>query len=44
MWPPASQAKEMYMLREKAEKYYLEGDYNCAEAILRAANDAYAQL
>lgn len=30
------------MLKEKAEKYYLEGDYNCAEAILRAANDAYA--
>ena len=30
------------MLRERAEKYYLEGDYNCAEAILRAANDACA--
>ncbi len=30
------------MFRERAEKYYLEGDYNCAEAILRAANDACA--
>ena len=30
------------MLREKAEKYYLEGNYNCAEAVLRAANEVYA--
>lgn len=30
------------MLREIAGRYYLEGDYNCAEALLRAANDAYA--
>ena len=29
------------MLREKAAKYYLEGDYNCAESVLLAANDEY---
>lgn len=29
------------MLKEKAESYYLSG-YNCAECILRAANDLYA--
>ena len=29
------------MLKERAEKYYNEGNYNCAETILRAANDEY---
>ena len=29
------------MLREKAAKYYLEGDYNCAESVLLAANEVY---
>ena len=29
------------MLRETAAKYYLEGDYNCAESVLLAANDEY---
>lgn len=28
------------MLKEKAEAYYLQG-YNCAECIIRAANDVY---
>ena len=28
-------------LREKLEKYYFEGNYNCAESLLRAANDHY---
>lgn len=30
------------MLQQLAQRYYLEGNYNCAEAVLRAANDAYA--
>ena len=30
------------MLRDIALKYYLEQDYNCAESILRAANDKYS--
>ena len=29
------------MLEEKAEEYYDDKDYNCAEAIIRAANDVY---
>lgn len=29
------------MTRDFVEKYYLEGDYNCAEALLLAANEAY---
>jgi len=29
------------MLRDTAAKYYLEGDYNCAESVLLAANEAY---
>ena len=29
------------MIREHVETYFMEGNYNCAEAILRAANDAY---
>ena len=29
------------MLRDKAMVYYLEQDYNCAESIIRAANDKY---
>lgn len=29
------------MLKETVLKYYLEQDYNCAESILRAANDCY---
>ena len=29
------------MLAETAKKYYLEGDYNCAESVLLAANEAY---
>lgn len=29
------------MLKERAAAYYLEQDYNCAEAVLRAANDEY---
>lgn len=29
------------MLCEVAEKYYLGGDYNCAESVLLAANEAY---
>lgn len=29
------------MLKQRAERYSLEGDYNCAEAILRAANDEF---
>lgn len=32
---------EETMLREKVEKYYLEQDYNCAEAILRCINGEY---
>lgn len=30
------------MLADVAQKYYLEGDYNCAETVLLAANEAYA--
>ena len=30
------------MLKERARIYYQEKDYNCAEAIIRAANDEYA--
>ena len=33
--------EENTMLRETAAKYYLEGDYNCAESVLLAANDEY---
>lgn len=29
------------MLKDCFEKYYFEGNYNCAESILRAANDYY---
>ena len=29
------------MLADVAEKYYLEGDFNCAESVLLAANDVY---
>jgi len=29
------------MLCEVAEKYYLGGDYNCAESVLLAANEVY---
>lgn len=29
------------MLRERAEQYYQQGKYNCAETILRAANEEY---
>ena len=29
------------MLADIAEKYYKEGDYNCAESVLLAANEAY---
>ena len=29
------------MLRDTAAKYYLNGDYNCAESVLLAANEAY---
>lgn len=29
------------MLGDVAEKYYLNGDYNCAESVLLAANEAY---
>lgn len=29
------------MLKETVLKYYLEQDYNCAESILRGANDCY---
>ncbi len=29
------------MLKQTVKRYYLEGDYNCAEAILRAANDEF---
>ena len=29
------------MLKETAKKYYFEGNYNCAETIIRAANDFY---
>lgn len=30
------------MLADAAEKYFLEGDYNCAESVLLAANEVYA--
>jgi len=29
------------MLRDEFGKYYFEGNYNCAETLLRAANDYY---
>ena len=29
------------MLADIAQKYYLEGDFNCAESVLLAANEAY---
>lgn len=29
------------MLKDCIVKYYLDGNYNCAETILRAANDYY---
>ena len=29
------------MLKERAENYYNEGNYNCAETVIRAANDEY---
>jgi len=29
------------MLRDTAAKYYLNGDYNCAESVLLAANEEY---
>ena len=31
----------MAMLADIVERYYLEGDYNCAESVLLAANEAY---
>lgn len=29
------------MLADVAERYFLEGDYNCAESVLLAANEVY---
>ena len=29
------------MIRDFVEKYYLDQDYNCAETLLLAANEAY---
>ena len=29
------------MLKDLADRYYFEGNYNCAESILRAANEYY---
>ena len=29
------------MLADVAKKYYLDGDYNCAESVLLAANEVY---
>ena len=29
------------MLKDQCEKYYFEGNYNCAETIIRAGNDYY---
>ena len=29
------------MLKDLYEKYYFEGNYNCAETIIRAGNDYY---
>ena len=29
------------MLKDHIEKYYIEGNYNCAETIIRAGNDYY---
>ena len=29
------------MLKDYIEKYYFNGNYNCAETIIRAANDCY---
>ena len=29
------------MLKDLCEKYYFEGNYNCAETIIRAGNDYY---
>lgn len=29
------------MLADVAEKYYIEGDYNCAESVVLAANEMY---
>lgn len=29
------------MLADVAQRYYLEGDYNCAETVLLAANEVY---
>ena len=33
--------EETKMLADVAEKYFLEGDYNCAESVLLAANEVY---
>lgn len=30
------------MLRDRIKGYYLDQDYNCAESLLRAANDEYS--
>lgn len=30
------------MLADAAERYFLEGDFNCAESVLLAANEVYA--
>lgn len=30
------------MLADVAERYFLEGDFNCAESVLLAANEVYA--
>lgn len=40
-WGRRTDWEERPMLRDLAKQYYLEQDYNCAEAILRAANDMY---
>ena len=32
---------ERYMLKELLPKYYFDQNYNCAEAILRSANEYY---
>ena len=34
--------EESDMLADLAQKYFLEGDYNCAESLLLAANEYYA--
>ncbi len=36
-----STQEDTIMLADVAEKYFLEGDYNCAESVLLAANEVY---